>query len=278
MPVASTTRVVSAVNVMLVSWETVSPVKISTNVISVATLVTSTPNAKTRSVHLPANVDLDLIILLVSPVTVTHAKMSTNVNNKVITVMPMLPAPTMLVVSTANVTPVSLVMVKLVMMLTNVLPVLILVHLTLSAKTMSVDSLAAARTVSSRRMELASISMNAKTTRTTATIMPLAPTQPVDLNVLVMLDTLVTVSTALILMSALKLTHVVPTQLVQIVREVSHASAMLVLSRRTVNVLTSMNALPTKRTTVTRMLSVPTLQVVSLALAKKLSKAMVSNV
>jgi hypothetical protein len=204
--------------------------------------------------------------------------MSTNVNNKVITVMPMLLAPTMLVVSTANVTPVSLVMVKLVMMLTNVLPVLILVHLTLSVKTMSEDFLAAAWTVSSRKMELASTSMNARTTRTTAMITLLVPTQPVDLNVLVMLDTLVTVLTALMLMNALKLTPVVPTLLVQIVKVVSHANAMLVLSRRTVNVLTSTNALPTRRTTVTRMLSVPTPQVVSLALAKKLSKATVSNV
>ena len=154
MLVASTTRVDSAANVMLVSWETVSPVKISTNVTSVATLVTFTPNVKTRSVHSPANVDPDSIILLVSPVTVTNALMSTNVNNKVITVMPMLLAPTMSVVSTANVTPVSLVMVKFVTMLTNVLPVLILVHLTLSAKTMSEDFLAAAWTVSSRKMEV----------------------------------------------------------------------------------------------------------------------------
>jgi hypothetical protein len=222
---------------MLVLWEMVLLVKISTNVISVVTPVTFTPNAKTRSVHSPADVDPDSMASLVSLETEIHALMSMNVKNKLITVMPMLLAPIMLVVLTANVILGSLAMVKLVMMLTNVLPVLILVHLTLSVKTMSVDSLAAAWTVSSRKMELALTSMNARTARTTAMITLYVPTHQVDLNVLVMLDSLVTVLTAPMLMNVLKLTHVVPMLLVKIVRVRSHANAMQVLSRRTVNVL-----------------------------------------
>jgi hypothetical protein len=83
------------------------------------------------------------------------------------------------------------------MMLMNVLLVLILAHLTQTAKTTSVASPAAAWTVFSRKMELVSTSMSARTARTTVMTTPFALTTVVDSNVLAKMDTLVTVLPAL---------------------------------------------------------------------------------
>lgn len=117
----------SLVNVTLDSWVMVPHVLMSTNVPWDSMIVMSTLNVKTKLVPSAADVVINSITLLASPVTVKNALISTNVLQVPILAMPTLHAEITLEAMTVLVMMDTKVMEETVLMLMNVLLELTLV-------------------------------------------------------------------------------------------------------------------------------------------------------
>jgi len=235
-PDVSIMTVHSLVNVTLDLWVTVPHVPMSMNVPWDSMTVTSTPNVKTRLDLSAVDVVINSITLLVSLVTENNALISMNVLQVPTHVMPMHHAATTLEAMIALVTMDMKVMEELALMLMNVLLVLTLVVTIPLAPIPKVDLTAHVKMVSSRKTETVLMSTNANLTETTVTTMLPALTTMVVLLVNVTLDIPVMVLLAVMSMNVHP-THVATMQLAVTTKVVSTVSAMMVSSKRMVNVL-----------------------------------------
>lgn len=225
----------SLVNVTLDSLVMVPHALMSMNVRWDSMTVTSTPNVKINLVLLAADVVINLITLLVSPVMENNALISMNVLKVLTHVMLMHHARIMLEAMTVLVMTDTKVMEELVLILMSVPLVLTPVVITLNALIPKVVSTAHVKMVSLRKTESVLTSTNASPTKTTVMTMPLAPTTMVVSLVNVNLDMLVMVSLVVMLMNVHPI-HVVTMPRAITMKAVSIVSVMMVSSKRMVNV------------------------------------------
>merc|ERR1711935_50476 len=225
---ASILPVPLSANVTLASQATVRNVTMLMSAIWVSTTAINSQNARTNTVLSPADAVHDSLVSPTSMVTDKNVLTLTSALLVLTTVMPMPPAPTQWVASTAHAMLVMKVMVPIALMLTNVLLALTTAVPTQTVPIPTVDLPAHVPLVSSRKTVNVSISTSASRTKTTVATMLHALILRVLSSALATTGSLETVLPAMISTSALT-TLVVKMLLATIPKVVSNVSVTLVL-------------------------------------------------